>query len=120
MEGLHIFWSMLTFVAKSKSLFFLGSCLRLLARNSLISFADMPIIGSLELVALPLVTGLGWAAGWAAGWTGFMGWGAGGSTVPLVGAGVGAGAGDEPSRGGFESLLTLGDELDMEISFFLK
>lgn len=79
MEGLHIFWSMLTFVAKSKSLFFLGSCLRLLARNSLISFADMPIIGSLELVALPLVTGAGWAAGWAAGWTGFMGWGAGGS-----------------------------------------
>lgn len=107
---------MLTFVAKSKSLFFLGSCFRLLARNSLISFADIPITGSLELVALPLVTGLGWAAGW----TGFMGWGAGGSTVPLAGAGVGAGAGDEPSRGGFESLLTLGDELDMEISFFLK
>lgn len=68
---------MLTFAAKSKSFFFLGSCFRLFAKNSLISLADIPIMGSFELEALPLVTGGG--LDWIAGWTGFKGWGAGGS-----------------------------------------
>lgn len=78
MEGFYIFWSMLIFVVKFKFFFFLGFCFRLLVRNFFIFFVDMFIIGLLELVALLLVTGLGWVAGWVVGWIGFMGWGVGG------------------------------------------
>lgn len=78
MEGFYIFWSMLIFVVKFKFFFFLGFCFCLLVRNFFIFFVDMFIIGSLELVALLLVTGVGWVAGWVVGWIGFMGWGVGG------------------------------------------
>lgn len=103
---------MLTLVAKSICLLFLGSCFLLLAKYSLISLADIPIIGSLELDAVPLATGWGaWVAGLEAN-------GAGDSDVPLTGVGVGAGA--EPPLAGFDSGVTMGDELLMDIPFFLK